>query len=582
LEQQTMQSDHSYRRVTPPQQQPSGMPCQRYTPFQPVDLPDRSWPGRSLSRAPRWLSTDLRDGNQALIDPMSPARKHKMFDLLVRMGYKEIEVGFPSASQTDFDFVRELIEGDRVPDDVRISVLTQAREDLIERSVQSLAGARLATVHLYNATAPIFRRVVFRIDREECKALAVEGTRHVMKYAEALLDGTDFGYEYSPEIFMDTELDFALDVCAGVMDVWQPEPDREIILNLPCTVERSTPNVYADQIEWMSRNLPRRESVCVSVHTHNDRGTAVADAELAVLAGADRIEGCLFGNGERTGNVCLVTLGLNLFSQGIDPMIDFSDIDEIRRTVEYCNQLPVHPRHPYAGDLVYTAFSGSHQDAIKKGFEALEAEAAGAGVPFASYPWAVPYLAIDPHDVGRTYEAVIRVNSQSGKGGVAYLMKAEHRLDLPRRLQIEFSRVVQARTDHEGGEVTAAQMWDIFAAEYLAEGPLSLLDHQSSSVVESKHALTAEVFADGQAQQVEGIGNGPISAFCDALATIGIEARVLDYTEHALTQGTDAQAAAYVECEIGGQVYWGVGVDTNTASASMRAVLSAVNRSRRA
>jgi 2-isopropylmalate synthase len=586
LEQQIMQSDYPYHRVTPPQQQPSGMPCQRYTPFQPVDLPDRAWPGSTLIRAPRWLSTDLRDGNQALIDPMSPARKHKMFDLLVRMGYKEIEVGFPSASQTDFDFVRELIEGDRVPDDVRISVLTQAREDLIERSVQSLVGARMATVHLYNATAPIFRRVVFRIDREECKALAVEGTRHVMKYAEALLAGgaqsTDFGYEYSPEIFMDTELDFALDVCEGVMDVWQPEPDREIILNLPCTVERSTPNVYADQIEWMSRNLPRRDSVCVSVHTHNDRGTAVADAELAVLAGADRIEGCLFGNGERTGNVCLVTLGLNLFSQGIDPMIDFSDIDEIRRTVEYCNQLPVHPRHPYAGDLVYTAFSGSHQDAIKKGFEALEDDAARAGVPFASYPWAVPYLAIDPHDVGRTYEAVIRVNSQSGKGGVAYLMKAEHRLDLPRRMQIEFSRVIQAHTDIEGGEVTAAQMWDIFATEYLAEGPLSLLDHQSSSVVESKHALTAEIAADGQAQQVEGIGNGPISAFCDALATIGIEARVLDYTEHALTQGTDAQAAAYVECEIGGQVYWGVGVDTNTASASMRAVLSAVNRSRRA
>jgi len=577
-----MQTDSAFPRVTPPQQQPGRMPCHRYTPFRPVDLPDRTWPSRSITQAPRWLSTDLRDGNQALIDPMSPARKHKMFDLLVRMGYKEIEVGFPSASQADFDFVRELIQGDRVPDDVRISVLTQAREDLIERSVQSLVGARMATVHLYNATAPIFRRVVFRIDREECKALAVEGTRHVMKYAEVLLDGTDFGYEYSPEIFMDTELDYALDVCAGVMEVWQPGRDREIILNLPCTVERSTPNVYADQIEWMSRNLPDRDHVCLSVHTHNDRGTAVADAELAVLAGADRIEGCLFGNGERTGNVCLVTLGLNLFSQGIDPMINFADIDEIRRTVEYCNQLPVHPRHPYAGDLVYTAFSGSHQDAIKKGFEALEAEAAAAGVPFASYPWAVPYLPIDPHDVGRTYEAVIRVNSQSGKGGVAYLMKAEHRLDLPRRLQIEFSRVIQAHTDTEGGEVTAAQMWAIFSAEYLAEGPLGLLDHQSSSVVESKHALTAEISVDGQPQQVDGVGNGPISAFCDALATIGIEARVLDYTEHALTQGTDAQAAAYVECEIGGQVFWGVGIDTNTASASMRAVLSAVNRSRRA
>ncbi len=576
-----MQTDSAFHRVTTPRQQPSGMPCHRYTPFRPVELPDRTWPGKSITQAPRWLSTDLRDGNQALIDPMSPARKHKMFDLLVRMGYKEIEVGFPAASQTDFDFVRELITEDRVPADVRISVLTQAREDLIERSVQSLVGARLATVHLYNATAPIFRKVVFRIDREECKALAVEGTRHVMKYAEAYLDGTDFGYEYSPEIFMDTELDFAVDVCAGVMDVWQPGPGREIILNLPCTVERSTPNVYADQIEWMSRNLPNREHVCVSVHTHNDRGTAVADAELAVLAGADRIEGCLFGNGERTGNVCLVTLGLNLFSQGIDPMIDFSDIDEVRRTVEYCNQLPVHPRHPYAGDLVYTAFSGSHQDAIKKGFEALEAEARAAQVPFADYPWAVPYLPVDPHDVGRTYEAVIRVNSQSGKGGVAYVMKAEHRLDLPRRLQIEFSRVIQAHTDAEGGEVTPDQMWESFSAEYLTEGPLSLLEHQSSSVVDAKHTLTAEISSGGQARQVEGVGNGPISAFCDALATIGVEARVLDYTEHALTQGTDAQAAAYVECEVSGEVYWGVGIDTNTASASMRAVLSAVNRSRR-
>ncbi len=576
-----MQQNQAFNRVTPVRQQPSGMPCSRYTPFQPVDLPDRSWPAKAITKAPRWLSTDLRDGNQALIDPMSPARKHKMFDLLVRMGYKEIEVGFPSASQTDFDFVRELIEGDHIPDDVRISVLTQAREDLIERSVQSLRGARMATVHMYNATAPIFRRVVFRIDREECKALAVEGTRHVMKYAEQYLDGTDFGYEYSPEIFMDTELDFAVDVCAGVMDVWQPGPDREIILNLPCTVERSTPNVYADQIEWMSRNLPHRQYVCLSVHTHNDRGTAVADAELAVLAGADRIEGCLFGNGERTGNVCLVTLGLNLFSQGIDPMINFADIDEIRRTVEYCNQLPVHPRHPYAGDLVYTAFSGSHQDAIKKGFEALEAEAVGAGVPFASYPWAVPYLPIDPHDVGRTYEAVIRVNSQSGKGGIAYIMKAEHQLDLPRRLQIEFSHVIQAHTDAEGGEVSPAQMWELFSAEYLAEGPLALRDHQTSSVVESKHALTAELSVDGHARQVEGVGNGPISAFCDALAGIGVAARVLDYTEHALTEGTDAQAAAYVECEVGGQVCWGVGIDANTASASMRAVLSAVNRRRR-
>src|SRR6202046_4957172 len=477
------QQDGNYPRVAPVHQQPSGMPCHRYTPFKPVDLPDRTWPAKVMTKAPRWLSTDLRDGNQALIDPMSPTRKRAMFDLLVKMGYKEIEVGFPSASQTDFDFVRELIEGDKIPQDVRISVLTQAREDLIKRTVESLEGAQRATVHMYNACAPVFRKVVFRNTKEETKALAVEGTRHVMHYAAKILgDTTDFGYEYSPEIFMDTELDFALETCEAVMDVWQPGPNREIILNLPCTVERSTPNVYADQIEWMSRNLSRREHVCLSVHTHNDRGTAVADAELAVLAGADRIEGCLFGNGERTGNVCLVTLALNLFSRGGDPMIDFSDIDEIRRTVEYCNQLPVHPRHPYAGDLVYTAFSGSHQDAIKKGFEALESDAARAGVPFAEYPWAVPYLPIDPKDVGRTYEAVIRVNSQSGKGGVAYLMKTEHQLELPRRLQIEFSRRVQEQTDTEGGEVSAKEMYDIFAEEYLLRRtPLELVRSRVST-----------------------------------------------------------------------------------------------------
>ncbi len=556
------------------------MPCHRYTPFPPIDLPDRTWPGQTIAAAPRWLSTDLRDGNQALIDPMSPSRKRTMFDLLVRMGYKEIEVGFPSASQADFDFVRSLIEEDRIPGDVQISVLTQARDELIERTVQSLAGAPRATVHLYNATAPLFRRVVFGVDRDECKAMAVEGTRSVMKYAQEYLAGCDFGYEYSPEIFMDTELDFAAEICQAVMDAWQPGPGREIIINLPCTVERSTPNVYADQIEWMSRNLSRREHVCLSVHTHNDRGTAVADAELAVLAGADRVEGCLFGNGERTGNVCLVTLGMNLFSQGIDPMIDFSDIDEIRRTVEYCNQLPVHPRHPYAGELVYTAFSGSHQDAIKKGFEAFEADAAAAGADVAEFAWAVPYLPIDPRDVGRTYEAVIRVNSQSGKGGVAYIMKADHHLDLPRRLQIEFSRVVQARTDAEGGEVTPAQMWEAFAAEYLSAGPVTLQSHRTSSVVDAKDAVTAEVSVDGQARQIEGVGNGPISAFCDALGSLGIEVRVLDYTEHALSAGSDAQAAAYVECEVGGQTGWGVGVDTNTVTASLRAVLSAVNRAR--
>jgi 2-isopropylmalate synthase len=557
------------------------MPCQRYTAFRPIDLPDRTWPGKSITAAPRWLSTDLRDGNQALIDPMSPSRKHTMFDLLVRMGYKEIEVGFPSASQTDFDFVRELIETGRIPDDVRISVLTQAREDLIERTVASLRGASKASVHMYNAAAPLWRRVVFGIGREECKALAVDGTRHVMKYAEALLDSTDFGYEYTPEIFQDTELDFALDVSAAVMDVWQPGPDREIILNFPCTVERSTPNVYADQIEWMSRQLPSRDHVCLSVHTHNDRGTAVADAELAVLAGAQRIEGCLFGNGERTGNVCLVTLGLNLFSQGIDPMIDFSDIDEIRRTTEYVNQLPVHPRHPYAGELVYTAFSGSHQDGIKKGFEALEAEAEAAGTPFGDYHWNVPYLPIDPHDVGRSYEAVIRVNSQSGKGGVAYVMKTGHSLDLPRRLQIEFSKHIQVRTDEEGGEVSPAEIWATFRSEYLADGSVALLDHQSWSVADGKQKLGAAISVNGETHDIEGTGNGPISAFCGALASVGIDVRVLDYAEHALTEGTDAQAAAYVEVATGDQVLWGVGIDTNTATASMRAILSAVNRTRR-
>jgi 2-isopropylmalate synthase len=499
------------------------------------------------------------------------------------MGYKEIEVGFPSASQTDFDFVRELIEGDKIPHDVRISVLTQAREDLIERTVQSLAGARRATVHMYNATAPVFRKVVFRNTKDETKALAVDGTRYVMKYAEKILgDNTDFGYEYSPEIFMDTELDFALETCEAVMDVWQPGPDREIILNLPCTVERSTPNVYADQIEWMSRHLSRREHVCVSVHTHNDRGTAVADAELAVLAGADRVEGCLFGNGERTGNVCLVTLGLNLYSQGVDPMINFSNIDEIRRTVEYVNQLPVHPRHPYAGELVYTAFSGSHQDAIKKGFEALDAEVAAAGDRPEDHKWDLPYLPIDPHDVGRSYEAVIRVNSQSGKGGVAYVMKTGHSLDLPRRLQIEFSKVIQVRTDEEGGEVSPAEIWDSFTREYLTPGDFDLLEHQSSSVVAGKHRLAAELSIAGVAQEVEGTGNGPISAFCAALASVGVDVSVLDYAEHALTEGTDAQAASYVEVSTGGKVWWGVGIDTNTATASMRAILSAVNRSRRA
>jgi 2-isopropylmalate synthase len=561
-------------------QQPSRMPIHRYRPFPSIDLPDRTWPSKTITAAPRWLSTDLRDGNQALIDPMSPARKLKMFQLLVRMGYKEIEVGFPAASQTDFDFVRSIVENDEIPDDVTISVLTQAREDLINRTTESLVGARRATVHLYNATAPAFRRIVFGNDREQTKALAVDGTRFVIAAADKLLGSTEvFGYEYSPEIFIDTELDFAVEVCEAVMDVWEPGVEREIILNLPATIERSTPNVYADQIEWMGRHLSRREFIAISVHPHNDRGAAVAATELAVMAGADRVEGCLFGHGERTGNVDLVTLGMNLFSQGIDPQIDFSEIDEIRRTVEYCTQLPVHPRHPYAGDLVYTAFSGSHQDAIKKGFDALAATAAAAGKSVRDVDWEVPYLPIDPLDVGRSYEAVIRVNSQSGKGGVSYVMKAEHQLDLPRRLQIEFSRVIQAQTDNVGGEVSPAQIWDAFSGAYLnPTTPLALLSHHTSAAIDEKDALSVEVRFNGETQILEGSGNGPIAAFVDALSSLGVDVRVLDYAEHALSAGGDARAAAYLECVVGDDVLWGVGIDPNIVTASLRAVVSAVNR----
>ena len=569
----------------PAPQRPSGMPCHRYRPFPAVDLPDRQWPSRRVTEAPRWLSTDLRDGNQALIDPMNAARKNEMFDLLVRMGYKEIEVGFPAASQTDFDFVRSLIEGGRIPDDVRISVLTQAREELIERTITSLVGAANATVHMYNAAAPVFRKVVFGWQgdgRAQCRAVAVDGVQAIMKYADIHLGDTAFGLEYSPEIFMDTELEFSLEICEGVMDVWQPDHEREIVINLPCTVERSTPNVYADQIEWMSRRFSRREHVCLSVHTHNDRGTATADAELAVLAGAQRIEGCLFGNGERSGNVDLVTLGLNLYSQGIDPMIDFSDIDEIRRTAEYCNRIDVHERHPYAGDLVYTSFSGSHQDAIKKGFDDLQRQADEAGRPVAEMPWHIPYLPIDPKDVGRSYEAVIRVNSQSGKGGVAYIMKADHKLDLPRRLQIEFSHVIQLHADGEGGEVDAGLMWQIFSTEYLAPGTIELLDTVVTSDSGTER-ITATVRVDGVEHEMSGIGNGPVSAFCDALSRVdlgfgGLGVRVLDYNEHALTSGQHAEAASYLELEIGDEVLWGVGISESTTQASLRAVISGSNR----
>ncbi|MEV6010037.1 2-isopropylmalate synthase [Streptomyces sp. NPDC051976] len=587
-----MSSPNSVGRPTPitaatVRQRPTAMPVHKYGQYEAVDIADRTWPNARITKAPRWLSTDLRDGNQALIDPMSPARKREMFDLLVRMGYKEIEVGFPSSGATDFDFVRSIIEGGAIPEDVTISVLTQAREELIERTVESLRGAPRATVHLYNATAPVFRRVVFRGTRDQVKQIAVDGTRLVMEYADKILgDETVFGYQYSPEIFTDTELDFALEVCEGVMDVWQPEEGREIILNLPATVERSTPSTHADRFEWMSRNLSRREYVCLSVHPHNDRGTAVAAAELAIMAGADRIEGCLFGQGERTGNVDLVTLGMNLFSQGVDPQIDFSQIDEIRRTAEYCNQMEVHPRHPYAGDLVYTSFSGSHQDAIKKGFEAMEAEAAAQGKTVDEIEWAVPYLPIDPKDVGRSYEAVIRVNSQSGKGGVAYVLKNGHKLDLPRRMQIEFSKIIQAKTDTEGGEVTPAQIWAVFQDEYLpttdnAWGRIALRSAQASTSSDGTDALTVEAVVDGVETALTGTGNGPISAFVDALAAVGIDARVLDYSEHTMSEGASAQAASYIECAIDGRVLWGIGIDPNTTRASLKALVSAVNRAGR-
>ncbi|GIH98529.1 2-isopropylmalate synthase [Planobispora takensis] len=565
-------------------QQPSPMPFQRYEAFTPVKLTDRTWPDKVIDKAPRWCAVDLRDGNQALIDPMDSSRKLKMFELLVRMGYKEIEVGFPAASQTDFDFVRQIIEEGRIPEDVVIQVLTQSRPELIERTFEAIRGAKSAIVHLYNSTSTLQRRVVFGQDRDGITAIAVEGAKLCKKLGDA--SDVDVYFQYSPESFTGTELEYAVEVCDAVNEVWQPTPERKVIINLPATVEMSTPNIYADQIEWMHRNLAHRDSIILSLHPHNDRGTAVAAAELGYMAGADRIEGCLFGNGERTGNVCLVTLGMNLFSQGIDPEVDISDIDEIRRIVEYCNQLPVHPRHPWGGELVYTAFSGSHQDAIKKGFEHLERDAAAEGTPVDDFRWAVPYLPIDPKDIGRTYEAVIRVNSQSGKGGVAYIMKADHHLDLPRRLQIEFSRVVQARTDTEGGEITPAAMWEAFTDEYLPNpaspwGRLGLLAHRNVSGADDKDVISADIRVDGEIREVEGVGNGPISAFCDALSRIGIEVRVLDYAEHAMSSGSDAKAASYVECDVAGTTLWGVGIDANTTTASLKAIVSAVNRASR-
>src|SRR5882757_882352 len=564
-------------------QQPSGMPIHRYPAYIPVGLTDRTWPDKVITAAPRWCAVDLRDGNQALIDPMSPARKRRMFELLTRMGFKEIAVGFPAASQTDFDFVRELIEEDLIPDDVTIQVLTQAREELISRTFESIHGAKQAVVHLYNSTSTLQRRVVFGLDRDGIKDIAVQGARICQKLTETVPD-TDVYFEYSPESYTGTELDFAVEVCNAVNDVWTPSVDHKTVINLPATVEMATPNIYADSIEWMHRNLAYRDAVVLSLHPHNDRGTAVAAAELGYMAGADRIEGCLFGNGERTGNVCLVTLGLNLFSQGVDPQLDFSDIDDIRRTVEYCNQLPVHERHPYGGDLVYTAFSGSHQDAINKGFAWMERDAASAGVPVSEQTWAVPYLPLDPKDVGRTYEAVIRVNSQSGKGGVAYIMKTEYHLDLPRRLQIEFSQVIQRYTDDEGGEVLPEAMWEMFYREYLSEtGRLRMNSHHTSSAAGEQDFLSVNVIIDGVTKTLEGAGNGPIEAFTDALSSIGVDVRVMDYHEHAMSSGGDARAAAFLECAVVGPdgnstVRWGVGIDANIVTASLKAVVSAINR----
>ncbi|MFZ9087975.1 MAG: 2-isopropylmalate synthase [Pontimonas sp.] len=571
-------------------QQPSSLPIHRYRPYHEiiaVDLPDRTWPAKRIEKAPRWCAVDLRDGNQALIDPMSPERKRVMFDMLVRMGFKEIEVGFPSASQTDFDFVRSLIEEDVIPDDVTIQVLTQAREHLINRTYESLKGAKRAIVHLYNSTSVLQREVVFHTDKQGIIDIALQGARWCVE-AEAMVPETEIFYEYSPESYTGTELEFAAEVCNRVMEVLVPTPERKLIINLPATVEMATPNVYADSIEWMSRHLNNRENVIISLHPHNDRGTAIAAAELGYMAGADRIEGCLFGNGERTGNVDLIALGMNLFSQGIDPQLDLSDLDELKRTAEYCNQLAVHERSPWAGDLVYTAFSGSHQDAIKKGFEAMAAEAERQGVSVDDLEWGVPYLPIDPRDVGRSYEAVIRVNSQSGKGGVSYLLKNDHHLDLPRRLQIEFSQVVQRKTDTEGGEVSSDEIWSIFQDEYLPVddqdakwGRFEIFSTATQSELGGAVALQVRM-RDGEEQRdFSGEGNGPIAAFLDILSRDGVDIRLFDYVEHTMGASGDAKAAAYVELEVNGRTLWGVGIDPDISTASLKAIVSAVNRALR-
>jgi len=562
------------KAMTDTRQTQSFMPFEKYKAFEPIRLTDRTWPAQVITKAPIWCSVDLRDGNQALIEPMGPDRKRRMFELLVKMGFKEIEVGFPAASQTDFDFVREIIEKDMIPDDVTIQVLVQAREHLIDRTYEALKGARQAIVHVYNSTSTIQRRVVFNLDRKGIKDIAVQGAKWVYDKAQAFPD-TDWRFQYSPESFTQTELDYSLEVCEAVMDVWQPTVDRKCIMNLPATVEVASPNIYADQIEWMHRNFTRRDRMILSLHPHNDRGTGVAAAEFGVMAGADRIEGTLFGNGERTGNVDIVTLGMNMVSQGVDSHLDFRNIPEMKQIVEYCNQLPVHPRHPYGGELVFTAFSGSHQDAIKKGLSAMKDSNSGQ--------WDVPYLPIDPADVGATYEAVIRVNSQSGKGGVAYIMETDHGIRMPRRLQIEFSQVIQKIADETGKEISSDTMWQAFQSEYLNNvSPYGFVNHRT---VPATHAselrdVTAEVTIDGKPGSLSAQGNGPIDGYFTALCEhAGVQLTFCDYSEHAVGQGANAQAVAYVEVRMeDGRSLHGVGQDKNIVTASLKAVTSAVNR----
>jgi len=560
---------------------PKPMPFEKYKPFRPLPLalPDREWPSRQLQKAPIWCSVDLRDGNQALVDPMDPERKMRLFQTLVNMGFKEIEVGFPSASQTDYDFIRLLIEDDLIPDDVTVQVLVQCREELIARTYEALSGAKQAILHFYNSTSTLQRKVVFGLERDGITQIAVDAAALCRKL-EATVPDIDVRYEYSPESFTGTEIDYAVEICEAVMDVIEPTPEKPIILNLPATVEMYTPNIYADVIEAFDRAISRRDSVVLSLHPHNDRGSAVAATEFGLMAGADRVEGTLFGNGERTGNVDVVTLAMNLFSQGVDPQLDLSDIDRIRRTSEYCTGLPVHPRHPYAGDLVYTAFSGSHQDAIKKGMESISGAESHALEPGDYDSWEVPYLPIDPKHVGRTYEAVIQVNSQSGKGGVAYVMKAEHGFDMPRRLQIEFSKTIQTITEDTGTVISPSSMWDAFVAEYFKDdGKVQLLSHEVTTTDDGAK-ITAQLLIGGEHRTIQGEGNGPIAAFVHGLDTCtGIKAEVLDYAEHSVSAGSDAQAAAYVEVQgPDGVVRWGVGVHESILTASLRAVVSAVNR----